>query len=74
MAISSSATLFGDAAEEALDLVEPGTRCRCEVHMKAGMPFEPGLDLGMLVRCVIVSDEMHVEVWQRLGLPCGAET
>ena len=77
MAASSSATLLntpradavlGDQAEEALDLVEPGSRGRGEVHMEARMALQPGLDLGMLVGGVVVGDQVHVEVLRRLGI------
>ena len=53
-----------DAAKEALDLVEPGCGGRGEVHMEARMPFEPRLDHVVLVRGVVVGDQMQA---QRLG-------
>jgi hypothetical protein len=37
------------------------------VHVEARMPFEPRLDLGMLVRGVVVGDQMDVEVRWRLS-------
>jgi hypothetical protein len=69
MAVSSSATLLKtprrmrspDAAEEALDLIEPRRRCWGEVHMETWMPLKPRLDLGVLVCGVIVGDQVHVE-------------
>ena len=51
----------GDQAEEALDLIDPGGRCGREVEMEAGVVLEPSLDLGVLVRCVVVDDEMQIE-------------
>ena len=45
--------------EEALNRVEPGGRGRGEVELKALVPPEPGTDLGMLVRGVIVDNQMH---------------
>ena len=65
--------IAGDEGEEAFDLVEPGTGRRREVHMEARMPFEPRFDLGMLVRGVVVGDQMHVEMGQRLGIDAAQE-
>ena len=50
-----------DAAEEALDLVEPRRRCRGEVHVETWMPLKPSLHLGVLVGGVIVSDEVQIQ-------------
>src|SRR5258708_34202371 len=58
----------GDKAEEALNLVKPGPGSGCEVHVEARMPFEPRLDLGVLVCGVIVGDQMDVEVRRRLSV------
>jgi hypothetical protein len=43
-----------DQTEPALDLVEPGRVGRRVVQMKARSPREPGSDLGVLVRAVVV--------------------
>src|SRR5208337_212459 len=51
----------GDQAEEAFDQIDRGGRCRGEVEVKAGVALEPSLDLGVLVRCVVVDDEMQIE-------------
>ena len=51
----------GDQAEEAFDLIDPGGRCRGEVEVEARMALEPGCDLGVLVACVVVDDEMQIE-------------
>ncbi len=48
--------------EEAFDGIEPGCRGWCDVEMDARMSFERGADLGMLVRGVVVNDEMQVPV------------
>ena len=50
----------GQLGEEALDRVEPGGGGRGEVEMKARVPPEPGADLVMFVRGVIVHDQMHL--------------
>ena len=48
-----------ELGEEAFDRVDPGGRGRREVEGEAGMALEPGHDLGVLVRAVIVQDHMH---------------
>ena len=48
----------GEGGEEALDGVEPGRRGRREVEHPSRMAGEPGLDLGMLVRGVVVEDRV----------------
>ena len=50
--------LSGQGGEEILDGVEPGSRCRCEMEDPAGMTLEPGHDLGMFVRAIVVEDDM----------------
>jgi len=49
---------FGQFGEEALDRIEPRGRGRGVMEDKAGVPVEPGADLGMLVRGVVVEDDM----------------
>src|SRR5260370_19718679 len=51
--------LPGQFGEEAFDGVEPGGRGWGEVEMEALVPFEPGADLGMLVRRVVVDDQVE---------------
>src|SRR3954467_9560541 len=36
--------------------------------MEAGMPLQPCLDLGMLMGCVVVGDQVHIEELGRLGI------
>src|SRR5580700_6302929 len=45
-----------EGREEALDRVEPGSRCRCEMERPSRMAFEPSADVGMLMGGVIVDD------------------
>jgi hypothetical protein len=52
--------LFGQFGEEPLDRIEPRCRGRSEVKMEPGMPFEPGTHLGVLVRGVIVDDQVEL--------------
>ena len=51
----------GDQAEEAFDQVDPGGRGGREMEVEAGMAFEPGLDLGVLVGGVIVDNQVQIE-------------
>ena len=51
--------------------VEPGGRGRGEMEMEALVPAEPGADFGVLVRGVIVNDQMHFlrrRVWRLIVL------
>lgn len=48
----------GELGEEALNGVEPGSRCRREVEDEAGMAFEPRQDVGMLMGSVVVDDDV----------------
>jgi len=58
---TASDSIDSDAAEEALDLVEPRCRRRGEVHVETWMPLKPSLHLGVLVGGVIVSDEVQIQ-------------
>jgi hypothetical protein len=49
----------GQLGEEAFDGVQPGRRCRCEVEGPARVAGQPGPDLVLLVRRVVVED--HVD-------------
>src|SRR5450432_3041449 len=53
--------LLGDEAEPAFDLIEPRGISRSIVDVVAGMPGEPGANLGVFVGGVVVDDEMQVE-------------
>lgn len=65
---SSTQTLGGQVTKEALHHVEPrGTR-GSKVQMKARMPFEPGFDLGMFVRGVVIQDQVQVAICRRLRI------
>jgi len=58
----------GQFPKEALHQIEPRATRRRKMHVKAGMPREPLLHLGMLVRGVIVHDEMQGLVLGRLSI------
>ena len=42
--------------EEALDRVEPGSRCRREMERPSRVTFEPSSNIGMLMGGVVVDD------------------
>ena len=58
----------GQLGKEPFHGVEPGTRCRREVEDEALVPVEPGAHLRMLVRCVVVEDDMNDLSGRNLGL------
>src|SRR5213079_1692584 len=60
----SSQALAGQSGEEIFDRVEPGAGGRGEMEGPARMADEPGLDLGVLVGCV-----MSTMAW--ISLPAG---
>ena len=49
---------FGEFGEEALDGIEPGRRGWRVVEDEARMALEPGADLRMLVRGIVVEDDV----------------
>jgi len=58
---------LAELSKEALDGVEPGSRFRRVMEHKAGMPVEPGPDLGVLVASVIVEDHVDELAGRDLG-------
>ena len=52
--------------EPALDLVEPGGVGRREVQVEARMPGEPRPHLPVLVRAVVVENEMELKLGRHL--------
>ena len=82
MAAISSGTLVNtprrrrfcrDVAEEALDHVQPRRRGRREVHVEARVLGQPLLHLGMLVRGVVVADQVQRLVLGRLAVDLAQE-
>ena len=61
-------TLLGQLGKVAFHGIEPGARCRREVEDEALVPVEPGAHLRMLVRCVVVEDEMDDFSGRNLGV------
>src|SRR3972149_7389070 len=54
---------LGDDVEPDLHLVEPGGIGRGVVHMEAWAGGKPASDLRMLMRGIVVDDEMDIECW-----------
>ncbi len=54
--------LIGDRGEESLNEIEPGTIGWCEMHMPTRSVRQPRLDLGVLVRGIVVHDHVDVQI------------
>ena len=65
--------LVGDLAEPSLHHVQPRTRSWDEVQMEAWMPPQPGFHARVFVGCVVVDDEMQVELRRGLGVDLAKE-
>src|SRR3546814_17684759 len=63
-----------ELCEVSLDRVEPARRGGGEVEDEAGMPAEPGTDLRVLVRGVVVEDHVDDLAGRHLGFEEVAET
>jgi hypothetical protein len=62
-AVSAATNLFlGQLRKPAFDLVEPGSRGGCEVHVKASVTSQPSFDRNDFVSAVGVHDQMHVQL------------
>jgi hypothetical protein len=57
----------GDESEEALDQVEPRAVSRHEVQMPAGTGRQLCFDLRVLVRRVVIDDQLDVEIRAHRG-------
>src|SRR5215831_284736 len=51
-------SVLSEVAEEALHHVEPRGTGRSEVHVEPWMACEPALNLGVLVRRVVIADQV----------------
>ena len=60
--------LLREVAESAFDQVQLRTAGGREVQMEPGMSRQPRQDFRMLVRGVVVGDEMQVQLRRRLGV------
>src|SRR5437764_4618841 len=59
--------LIGQRGKEALDLVQPGTAGRGQMHMPARPLRQPVADQRGFVRGIVVPDQMHVEIARHAG-------
>lgn len=59
---------FGEFGKEAFDGIEPRAGCRDEVKREARMAVEPCLHLDMLVRGIIVENDVHGLVGWHTGI------
>ena len=55
----------GYFSEPTFNKIEPRRRSRNKMEVKAGMPDKPSLDPWMLVRRIIVSDAVNVQLLRR---------
>src|SRR5262245_16956048 len=60
--------VVGNVPKPALDDIEPRTAGRDEVNVESLVSLQPTLDLRMLVRGVVVDDEVQIEVWRRFRI------
>ncbi len=58
---ASTDCLVSEGGKEAFELIESGAVGRDEMHVPAGWTGQPGLDLGVTVRGVVVDDAMNVQ-------------
>lgn len=65
---AASDAVVGDFAKPAFDQIQPGTAGGREMDVKSSMPFQPRLDLRMLVRCVVVHDQVQVQLRRSFGV------
>ena len=66
--------LVGNLSKPALDQIQPRARRRDEVDVESGMSSDPGFDSRVFVSCVIVHDEMQIEMGRRLDIDLVEET
>jgi len=64
-------SLLGDAIEPDFDLVQPGSISRGEVNMKAWSQRQPAFDPRVLVRRVVVDDDVDIQILRNVLLDFG---
>ena len=64
----SSATdaFFGQVSEHPFHHIQPRRGSRNEMHMEAGMFFQPEFNFGMLVGLVVVQNQMQIQALRSL--------
>ena len=55
-------SFLSDLSEPAFNDVQLGTTGGNEVHVEAFVSLQPGLHLRMFVRCVVVNDQVKIQV------------
>src|SRR5947207_15812324 len=65
--------LVSNVAEPTLDLVEPRSVGGREVHVIARMYREPGADFRVLVRGVVIDDQVQLELRRHAGVEMAQE-
>ena len=58
-------SIAGNVAEPAFDNVQPRTAGRGKVHVESLVALQPVLDFGMLVRGIVIDDQMQIQFWRR---------
>ena len=59
---------FGNVTKEALDHIEPRGAGRREVDVETLVAFHPGFDLGMLMRGVVIANDVNLFLRRRTAL------
>ena len=57
-----------EVSEEALHHIEPRSAGRSEMQVEAWMLGQPRFDLGVLMRRVVIQDQMQLSIWLRLPI------
>ena len=70
---ASADEFVGDEGEPAFDLVDPAGAGRSEMHVKARVLDQPGVDRRRLEGAVVVSDQVHVHVVGDVVVDLGQE-
>src|SRR6185369_16745610 len=68
MKTATADSLVGNLSKPPLDQVQPRTRRRNEVKVESGMSSYPGFDPWVFVGCVVVHDQMQIEMRGRLDI------
>ena len=61
-------TVAGNVAEPTFDDVQPRAAGRGKVHVKPLVTLQPVLNFGVLVRGIVVDDQMQIQFWRRFRI------